>query len=125
GREIGWRRFFSALKKEWERDQLTNAAGALTFQGLLALFPFLLFLVTLAGLVIQPEQVEALIAELARVAPREAVQILGNEIRDINKNGSVGLLTLGFVGAIWGASGGVSSLIEALNGVYAVSEGRP
>ncbi len=125
GKEIGWKRFGKALGKEWKRDNLTNAAAGLVFWGLLAIFPFLLFLVTLAGLIIKPEQIDQLIAQLGQFAPHDMVQIVSDEIRDIRKSGGAGLLTVGFLGALWSASGGVTSLMSALDSVYAVNEGRP
>ena len=125
GHGIGWKDFFAAFKKEWKRDKLTDIAGSLVFFGVLALFPFLLFLVTLAGLILKPDQVEGVIGQMALVAPRDVTKIFADQIRDIHKGQNVGLLTLGFVGAIWSASGGVTSLMAALNGVYAVEEGRP
>src|SRR5437879_1208644 len=111
GHGIAWKDFLKALKKEWDQDRLTDVAGSLVFFGVLALFPFLLFLVTLAGVVLKPDQIDAFIAQLAQVAPRDVVSILEQEIHDIHRSGNVGLLTLGFVGSIWSASGGVTSLM--------------
>ena len=102
-----------------------DVAGSVTFFGVLALFPFLLFLVTLAGLVLQPQQIEQFIREIGNVAPADATRIIAQQIRDIHKSQSVGLLTLGFVGAIWSASGGVVSLMDALNGLHHVEDRRP
>jgi len=125
GHGIAWKDFFAAFRKEWKEDKLTDIAGSLVFFGVLALFPFLLFLVTLAGYVMKPDQVEAVIGQLAVFAPKDVTSILATQIRDIHKGQNVGLITLGFLGAIWSASGGVSSLMESLNGIYAVKEGRP
>src|SRR5439155_24481712 len=104
---------------------LMDVAGSVTFFGLLALFPFLLFLVTLAGLVLRPKQVEAFIQQIGTVAPADATRIIGDQIRDLYRSQSVGLLTVGFVGAIWSASGGVVSLMDALTGLHHVEDKRP
>ncbi len=56
GKGMGWKEFFKALKNEWTRDKVSDTAGALTFFGVLALFPFLLFLVSLASVIIDPAQ---------------------------------------------------------------------
>ena len=125
GKGMSWKRFFISLKDEWTRDEVEDVAGALTFRMVLALFPFLLFLVSLAGLLIEPAQAQALIHELARVAPREVTTILSERIEALANSRPVGLLTLGGVGAVWAASKGVAALMTALNKVYGVTESRP
>ena len=52
---VTWREFFFALKERFIKDKLMDVAGSVTFFGVLALFPFLLFLVTLAGLVLDED----------------------------------------------------------------------
>lgn len=124
GKGMGWMEFFKALKTEWTRDDVGDVAGALTFRAILALFPFLLFLVSLAGIIIDPAQAQALIQELAKVAPQEVTKIIGDRINSLAESNPVGLLTVGGVGAIWAASGGVVALMDSLNTVYGVKESR-
>ena len=119
------KRFLLALKDRFLKDKVMDVAGSVTFFGLLALFPFLLFLVTLAGLVLQPAQVEQFIREVGKIAPEDAARIIGQQIRDIHKSQSAGLVTLGFAGAIWSASGGVVSLMDGLNSLHHVEDRRP
>jgi membrane protein len=125
GKGMGWKEFFKALKDEYARDKVGDVAGSLTFFGVLALFPFLIFLVSLASVIIDPARAQVLIEELAQVAPREVVSILGQRLEALAVSNSVGLLTAGAVGAIWIASGGVVSLMRALNTAYGVEETRP
>lgn len=125
GKGMSWLEFFKALKNEWSRDKVSDTAGALTFFGVLALFPFLLFLVSLASVIIDPAQAETLIQQLSKVAPKEVVSILGDRIHALAENNSVGLLTVGGLGAVWAASGGVVALMSALNTTYGVKESRP
>jgi len=125
GKGMSWIEFFKALKNEWSRDKVSDTAGALTFFGVLALFPFLLFLVSLASVIIDPAQAETLIQQLSKVAPKEVVTILGERIHALAQNNSVGLLTVGGLGAVWAASGGVVALMSALNTTYGVTESRP
>ncbi|NOK16244.1 YihY/virulence factor BrkB family protein [Corallococcus carmarthensis] len=125
GKGMSWKEFFKSLKDEWGRDNVGNVAGALTFQGILALFPFLLFLVSLAGVLIDPHQAQQLIQEMSKVAPQEVTKILGERLEALASSNPVGLLTIGGVGAVWAASGGVVALMEALNTVYGVEEKRP
>jgi len=124
GRDISWKEFFLGLKREWEMDNVGDVAAALTFSSVLALFPFLLFVVAVASLILDPAQVESLTAELYRVAPRAVADILGERLHALGSGGSPGLLTLGGVGAVWAASGGVVALMRALNAAYDVEETR-
>src|SRR5256885_10647614 len=124
-RGVTWKEFFLALKDRFLKDRLMDVAGSVTFFGILALFPFLLFLVTLGGLVLRPPQVEAFIQQIGTVAPSDATRIIGQQIREIHRSQSVSLLTVGFVGAIWSASGGVVSLMDSLNGLLHVEDKRP
>lgn len=125
GRDMPWKTFFGELKKEFDRDNLIDVAGSLTFFGILAIFPFLLFLVSLASLVIDPETAQVLIDELERVAPAAVTQILGARLRALGAGGSPELLTVSALGAIWSASSGIAALMRALNRAYGVRESRP
>lgn len=124
GREIPWKDFLNDIKQECIKDKVDTVAGALTFFGVLAIFPFLLFAVALAGLVIDPAQAEALIRELYRVAPPAVADILSQRIQGLTAGQSPALLTLGALGAIWAASGGVTALMDALNTAYGVEDQR-
>ena len=117
--------FLKSLGAEYSRDNVGDAAAAVTYAGVLALFPFLLFLVSLASVIIAPAQAEQLVSELSRVAPPEVTKIVGERIRDLGRNDNPGLLTIGALGAIWAASSGVQALMRALNITYGVREGRP
>lgn len=125
GKGMSWKEFFKALKDEWKGDNGSLAAGALTFFSVLALFPFLLFLVALAGLIIDPKQAEALVQEVGRVAPEVVTQIVGQRLHDLATSDNVGLLTVGGLGAVWAASSGVVKLMQVFNTAYDVRESRP
>jgi membrane protein len=122
---MSWKEFFTELKNEYKNDKISNVAGAVTFFGVLALFPFILFLVALASVIIDPAQAEVLIQELGRVAPEAVTQIIGQRLHDLAAGNNVGLLTVGALGAVWAASGGVVAMMDALNTVYDVEESRP
>ena len=125
GKGIRWKEFFKALWAEWKHDNVGNVAGALTFFGILALVPFVLFLVTLASLIIQPQQVEQLVNGLGQVVPPDATRIIGSEIHSIAHGQSVGLLVIAILGSLWSASGAMVALQQSLNVIYDVQEGRP
>src|SRR6266536_1535905 len=59
GGGMSWKEFVKAMARETNEDNLTDWAGAVTYSGVMALFPFLLFLVALASLVITPAQAES------------------------------------------------------------------
>lgn len=125
GKGMGWKEFFKALKEEWKNDNVSTVAGALTFFGVLALFPFLLFLVSLASVLIDPQQAAQMVEQLGKVAPAAVTEIVGGRIKELGHNNNVGLLTIGGLGAIWAASNGVVKLMESLNTTYDVEESRP
>jgi membrane protein len=125
GKGIQWKDFLKDIAREWQKDKLDTVAGGLTFFGVLAIFPFLLFAVSLTSLIIEPSTTSTLIAELYRVAPRAAADILSERIRALTTGKSPALLTFGALGTIWAASGGLAALMEALNTMYGVEERRP
>jgi membrane protein len=124
-KQLRWRDLFKRLAAEWKEDSISTTAAALTYYGVLALFPFLLFLVALAGLVLDPSATANLVQQLGRVAPGQVTQIVGDRLHAITNNPSGGLLTVGIVGALWSASGAVTALMQALDRSYDVRETRP
>ncbi len=111
--------------RAYRKDDMPTYAGALAFRGLLAFFPFVIFLVALLGFLQIPGFFDWLLSQSKAVLPEQATwqveQIIG-EIRDRARGG---LLSLSIVLAIWSASAGVRSLITALNAAYGVEEARP
>jgi len=120
-----WRGFVRALRREWAANKLTDAAAALTFYGILALFPFVLFIVAAASLIIRPEQVQALGAALARDTPPALAPVLLARLAELTSRPRVGVLTFSALAAVWSSTMGVASLVTALNSAYGVSERRP
>ncbi len=125
GRAVKWKGTLGRLSGEWKRNKLGDAAAALTFYGVLAFFPFLLFIVALAGLVIQPAQVQVLVGELGREVPQAFSQIPAEQLAELTSGPTRGVLTFSALAAVWSATAGVVSLMKALNTAYGVTEGRP
>lgn len=125
GKGISWKEFLTALKKEYATDALGDVAGNLVFAGILALFPFVIFLVALGSAIMKPQDVEQVVGMLSKVAPPAATQILSKQMHSLVSGSHGGLLTVGVVGAFWSASGGITTLMRALNTIYGVKEGRP
>src|ERR671925_2140021 len=122
----GW---FGTLKRtvsEFKEDNLTDWAAALTYYGILAIFPALLALVSILGLV-GSSATQPLIDNLGKVAPGPAKDIFTSAIKNLQKSqGAAGiLLIVGLAGALWSASSYVAAFMRASNVIYDVEEGRP
>jgi membrane protein len=114
--------------EEFRADNLTDWAAALTYYSVLALFPGLVVLVSILGLVGQhPQTTDALLDIVRDVGPASAVDTFRGPIEGVVKsNGGAGaLLGVGLLGAVWSASGYVGAFIRAANAIYEVEEGRP
>jgi membrane protein len=112
--------------REFREDNLTDWAAALTYYGILAIFPMLIVLVSILGLV-GTSATQPLIDNLGKVAPGPAQQIFTSAITNLQKSqGTAGVLfVVGLVGALWSASGYVAAFMRASNAIYGVEEGRP
>jgi membrane protein len=112
--------------KQFGEDQLTTWAAALTYFGVLSLFPMLLALVSVLG-VIGPSATQPLLDNLNSLAPGPARDILENVLNSLstNQGGSTIALIIGLAAAIWSASGYIGAFMDASNNVWDVPEGRP
>lgn len=127
--ELDKRSWWQALKRtvrEFREDNLTDWAAALTYYGVLAIFPALLALVSVVGL-LGDNTTQSLIDNLGQVAPGPANDIFTSAIENLQKSqGAAGvMLIVGLAVAIWSASGYVSAFMRASNAIYDVEEGRP
>jgi membrane protein len=111
---------------EFQDDNLTDWAAALTYYGVLAIFPALLVLVSVLGL-IGTSATQPLIDNIDSVAPGPAKQIFTNAIHNIqDSQGAAGVFfVIGLLGALWSASGYVGAFMRASNAIYDIEEGRP
>jgi membrane protein len=114
--------------KEFSQDNLTDWAAALTYYGVLALFPALIALVSIVGLVFSPTQItDALNQIVGQLGPQSAMETLRGPIEGIAGGGSkTGIMFIvGIVAALWAASGYVGAFSRAANVVWETPEGRP
>jgi membrane protein len=111
---------------EFREDNLTDIAAGLTYYGVLAIFPAIIALVSILGLVGQ-SATQPLIENLGKVAPGPAKTIFTSAIQNLQKSqGTAGIIFIvGLAGALWSASGYVSAFMRASNMIYDVEEGRP
>ena len=121
-----WPGVFKRTFREYKRDNLPDLAAALTYYAVLAIFPMLIALVSILGL-IGNSVTQPLIQNLGQVAPGAARQIFTSAIKNIQANqGTAGVLfVVGLAGALWSASGYVAAFMRASNVVWDVEEGRP
>jgi membrane protein len=121
--------WWSVLKRtvrEFKEDNLTDWAAALTYYGILSIFPLLLVLVSVLGLVGQ-SATQPLIDNVGKVAPGPAKEIVTSAIQNLQESkGAAGILFIvGLAGALWSASGYIAAFMRASNVIWDVEEGRP
>ena len=121
-----WAGVLKRTFKEFKDDNLTDWAAALTYYGVLSIFPALIVLVSLLGL-IGSSATQPLIDNLGTVAPGPAKQIFTDAIKNLQgSSGASGIFfVIGLAAAIWSASGYISAFMRASNAIYDMEEGRP
>jgi membrane protein len=121
-----WMGVLRRSMREFSDDKITDWAAALTYYGVLSIFPALLVLVSLLGLFGQ-SATQPLLDNIGTVAPGPAKQIVTSAIQNLQKSqGAAGVLFIvGLAGALWSASGYVGAFMRASNDIWDVEEGRP
>jgi membrane protein len=116
-------------KKEADEDHLAAFAGNLTYKGLFALFPLLVFLLSLLGLFGAPDLLDSLLIQASAVLPQDAVSLIEEQLVGLAQTKAQGAFTVSAIVAIllalWGVSGAFRSVMEAMNVMYEVEEERP
>jgi membrane protein len=122
----GWWGAVKRTAKEFSDDNLTDWAAALTYYGVLSLFPALLALISILGLVGQ-SATQPLLDNVGAFAPGAAQDIVTSAIENLERSeGTAGFaFVVGLVAAVWAASGYIGAFIRASNVVWDVEEGRP
>jgi membrane protein len=121
-----WPAVLKRTIKEYKADNLPDLAAALTYYAVLAIFPMLIVLVSILGL-LGNSVTQPLIDNIGKVAPGAAKDIFTSAIHNIQSNrGAAGVLAIvGLAGALWSASGYVGAFMRASNVIWDVEEGRP
>lgn len=121
---------FATLKRtftEFSEDNLTDGAAALTYYGLLSMFPALIAMVSVIGLVGDPATVTKTLTDIVmKISPGSASQTLVGPIKSItSSSGTAGIMVIvGIAAALWSASGYVGAFMRASNVIYETPEGR-
>ncbi|GAB6389422.1 YihY/virulence factor BrkB family protein [Stutzerimonas marianensis] len=118
---------FELLKrtlKDFSKDDMTTYASALAYRGIFSLFPFLLFFIAMLGMLDLQDFFTWLREQVSLVLPPDALNLV-NPVIDQLQNQKSGVLSVGILVALWSASIGIRSLMNAMNRAYDVEEGRP
>jgi membrane protein len=121
-----WGGVLKRTMREFKGDNLTDLAAALTYYGVLAIFPMLIVIVSVLGL-IGNSVTQPLLQNVSAIAPGAAQSILKSAITNIQSHkGTAGVLFIvGLLAALWSASGYIAAFMRASNVVWDVPEGRP
>ncbi|ACU75484.1 ribonuclease BN [Catenulispora acidiphila DSM 44928] len=127
--ELPARSWLAVLRRtagEFRDDELSDRAAALTYYGVLAVFPALLVVVSVLGL-IGPSATNSLLDNIQKLAPGSVRDLLRTAVTQVRSSRGAGgtLAVVGLAGALWSASGYVAAFIRASNVVYDMREGRP
>lgn len=121
-----WRRFADRLYAVTTESELFGRAAQSAFYFSLAIFPFLLFVISLFGLVLRSADDfrSETYAYIGRVMPGAASELVRRTMDEIASNSSGGKLTIALIVTLWSASAGVDSVRSGLNAVYGLRDSR-
>jgi membrane protein len=128
GQDTGVLATLKRTATEFQEDNLSDWAAALTYYGLLALFPALIAMVSLIGIFGDPRSTTQSLTEIiTEIGPQSGAETFKGPIESITKaSGTAGVaLVLGLAVALWSASGYVGAFTRASNVIYETPEGRP
>jgi membrane protein len=123
----GWFAVLKRVKAEVKEDNVTLLAAGVAFYAMLAIFPAIIAVVTIYGMVADPAQVQSQVGEFAKSLPSGADQLLTGQLETVTKAGRQSLsigLAVSLLAVLWTASGGVQGLVKGLNLVYDEKESR-
>ncbi|PYC67118.1 ribonuclease [Micromonospora arborensis] len=123
----GWKAALRRTVTEFQDDSLTDWAAALTYYGVLSIFPGLLVLISILGL-LGTSATEGVKDTVNQAVPNDSIrQIITEAITTADRNGGLASIAaiIGVVAAFWSASGYIGAFMRASNSIYDVPEGRP
>jgi membrane protein len=126
--QSGWWATIKRTATEFQEDNLSDWAAALTYYGLLSLFPALIAMVSLIGIFGDPKSTTTSLTEIiTEIGPASAAETFKDPIESITESsGTAGIaLVLGIAAALWSASGYTGAFMRASNIIYETPEGRP
>jgi membrane protein len=123
----GWFAVLKRVKAEVKEDNVTLLAAGVAFYAMLAIFPAIIAVVTVYGMVADPAQVQSQVGEFAKSLPSGADELLTGQLENVTQAGRQSLsigLAVSLLAVLWTASGGVQGLVKGLNLVYDEKETR-
>ena len=124
---VGWKELGRRVWQQMSDDDVFGRAAQLSYYFLLALFPLLLFLMTLLGLFADAgsDLRQSLLGYLGQVMPGSATELVQKTLDEVSNSAGGGKLSFGVLAALWAASNGMGAISESLNAAYNVKESRP
>jgi membrane protein len=122
-----WWQILKRTVREFQDDNLTDWAAALTYYGVMSLFPMLVALVAVLGLVGESSSITTLLDSLRQAGLKDVADNIEKPLMGVvnAKGGAGALLGIGLLGSLWSASGYLGAFMRAANSIYEVQEGRP
>jgi membrane protein len=121
---ITWTELIKRTVKEVSADNVLGLAAQLAYYLLLALVPAVVFLVAITSF-FPPRLIQDALASMAGVLPADVFRIFQDQLRSLSGGRDGGLLTFGFVMALWSSSAAMVAITDALNRAYDIEERRP
>ena len=115
-------------KRVWSEaneDEVFDRAAALSYYFVFAIFPALLLLASLLGMLPSPDLMKSVMAYVEKAMPADAASIIEKTLSEIVGSARGSLMSIGALAALWAASGGLSAMMTALSVAYDVEESRP
>lgn len=117
--------FWKVLYREINEDNVFNGAAALAYYLLLALFPLMIFMLSLLPYLPIEDLHSKVMGVFSRAMPGEAAAAVEGTIAEVTQSKKGGLLSFGAVATLWAASAGLYAIMQQLNITYDVKESRP
>lgn len=122
-RRFRWRTFFEALLDRLNADNVTGLSAEISYYFSLALFPFLIVLGALVGILPFTDSWQAILAWITHYLPSDIQQTAFDTVASLTQSREK-FLSMGLVGSLWACSGGLTTLMYALNTIYHLTETR-
>src|SRR3954449_2549502 len=117
----GWKQIVKRAWAENKADNMPIIAGGVAFFGFLAVFPALIAMISIYGLVASPEQAARQVKDISEQLPDDAASLISKQLNSITENAGGALtvsLVISILVALWSASGGVNNMMTAVNIAY-------
>jgi membrane protein len=124
---LTWKELGQRVWQQMNEDDIWGRAAQLSYYFLLALFPLLIFLTSVVGVIMGSGTGirHNLFNYLSQVMPPSAFKLVDDTMYEVSKSSGGGKISFGILAALWAASNGMGAISESLNAAYNVKETRP